>query len=145
MSLQNNGRSSAIRTDVPQDVNKFKPEWSYLLRYREKEKRYRQDQKQNYDRHDRTRSLPELPNNTSVWVSTPQGQIPGNIVSAAREPRPYNVGVPSGQIRRNRSHLRIRATPPESELITDDQDSTGTIQTRLRTGTQIQPPARYTE
>ena len=135
----------AIRTDVPQNVNKFKPEWSYLPRYQEKEKRYRQDQKQNYDQHHRTRSLPELPNNTSVWVSTPQGQIPGNIVSAAREPRSYNVEVPSSQIRRNCSHLRIRASPPESELITDDQDSTGTIQTRLQTGTQIRPPAHYTD
>ena len=76
-----------LRTDVPQDVSKYKPEWSYLPMYREKEEKYREDQNRNYDRHHRTRTLSELPNNTSVWVSTPQGQIPGNIVSAAQEPR----------------------------------------------------------
>ena len=80
-----------IRTDVPQDVNKFKPEWSYLTMYQEKEKRYRQDQKQIYDRHHRTRTLPNLPDTTPVWVSTPQGQVPGYIVSAVPEPRSYHV------------------------------------------------------
>ena len=113
-----------IRTDVPQDVNTFKPEWSYLTMYQEKEKRYRQDQKQNYDRHHRTRTLPDLPDNTSVWVSTPQGQIPGDIVSAAPEPRSYHVEVPSGQVRRNRLHLRVGATPSEREAVTTDRDST---------------------
>ena len=136
-----------IRTDVPQDVSKYKPEWSYLPMYREKEEKYREDQNRNYDRHHRTRTLSELPNNTSVWVSTPQGQIPGNIVSAAQEPRSYHIKVPSGQVRRNRSHLRIRATPPRSnsELVTTDDSGSRTIQTRSRTGTQIRFPPRYTE
>ena len=134
-----------IRTDVPQDVKTFTPEWSYLPMYRDKEKRYREAQKQNYDRHHRTRRLPELPNNTPVWVSTPQGQIPGNIVSSAPEPRSYHVEVPSGQVRRNRSHLRIRATPSESEAATTDDRDRRIIHTRSRTGTQIRPPARYTE
>ena len=118
-----------IRTDVPQDVNKFKPEWSYLTMYQEKEKRYRQDQKQNYDHHHRTRTLPDLPDNIPVWVSTPQGQIPGDIVSAAPEPRSYHVEVPSGQVRRNHLHLRVRATPSELEAVTTDRDSR-VIQTR---------------
>ena len=50
--------------------------------------------------------------------------------------------VPSGQVRRNRTHLRVRAS--QSEAVTTDRDSR-VIQTRSRTGTQIQPPARYTE
>lgn len=130
-----------IRTDIPQEVNKFKPEWSYLPMFREKE--YRLDQKQNYDRHHRTRTLPVLPDNTPVWVSTPQGQVSGNIVSAAAEPRSYQVEVPSGQVRRNCSYLRVRATPSGPEAVTNDSDRV--IQTRSQTGTQIRPPARYTE
>ena len=128
-----------IRTDVPQDVKTFTPEWSYLPMYRDKEKRYREVQKQNYDCHYRTRRLLELLNNTPVWVSTPQGQIPGNIVSSAPEPRSYHVEVSSGQVRRNRSHLRIRATPSESEAATTDDRDRRIIHTRSRTGTQIQP------
>ena len=40
----------------------------------------------------------------------------GNNASAAQEPRSYHVEVPSGQVRRNHSHLRIRTTPHELNL-----------------------------
>ena len=43
---------------------------------------------------------------------------------------------PSGQVRRDHLHLRVRATPSESEAVTTDRDSR-VIQTRLRTETQI--------
>ena len=134
-------------TDVSQDVGKYKPEWSYLPMYREKEEKYREDQKRNYDDHHRTRNLLELPNNTSVWVSTPQGQIPGNIVSAAQEPRSYHIEVLSEQVRRNRSHLRIRTTLPRSnsKLVTTGDSDSRTIQTCSHTGTQIRPPPHYTK
>ena len=129
-----------IRTDAPQDLKTFTPEWSYLPMYQEKENRYREDQKQNYDRHHRTRSLPELPNDTSVWVSTPQGQIPGKSLYLHQSQLQGHIMlnyVPSGQVRRNRSHLRIRATPSELEAAaTDDRDCRIT-HTRSQTGTQI--------
>ena len=53
----------------------------------------------------------DLPDNSPVWVDMPpNGQIPGNVVTAAPEPRSYIVNVPSRQVRRNRSQLR---EPPE--------------------------------
>ena len=131
-----------IRTDAPQDLKTFTPEWSYLPMYQERRRGT-----------ERTKSKTmiaitglELPNDTPVWVSTPQGQIPGKITSSAPEPRSYHVEVPSGQVRRNRSHLRIRATPSELEAATtDDRDCRIIYTYSLQTGTQIRPPARYTE
>ena len=83
------GRGRIIRTDVPQHPTIFQPEWSYLKDFREGEERYRSNQKRNYDECHRTRNLPDLPDNSPVWVDMPpmHGQIPGNVVTAAPEPR----------------------------------------------------------
>ena len=128
-----------IRTDVPQHLTIFQPEWSYLKDFREGEERYRSNQKRNYDECHRTRNLPDLPDNSSVWVDMPpNGQIPGNVVTAAPEPRSYIVNVPSRQVRRNRSQLCERNCLPPEVI---HRESTG-IQTRLKTGTEIRPPQR---
>ena len=45
----------------------------------------------------------------------PHGQVSGDIVSRAPEPRSYNVNVRSGEVKRNRSHLCERnTTVPEA-------------------------------
>jgi len=95
-----------IRTDAPQHPKMFKPQWPYLDEFREKEEKYKETQEKNYDECHRSRNLPDSPNDTPVWVNMPQNdQVPGNVVSAAPEPRSYIVSVPSGQVRCNRSHL----------------------------------------
>ena len=133
-----------IRTDVPQHTSAFQPNWPYLKDFREKEKKYRDDQKRNYDKRYRTRTLPELPQNTPVWVDMPNGQVQGTIVSTTQEPRSYRVTVPSGEVRRNRSHLRNR-TSGNSEAVTSNNNTSvqRQIQTRSKTGTEIRPPLRY--
>ena len=68
-----------IRTDVPQTTMKLYPEWSYLTDFKTKEERYRANQKYNYDQRHRTKCLPELPDDSRVWVGTPNGQIPWRI------------------------------------------------------------------
>jgi len=77
-----------IRTDVPQHPTVFQPEWSYLKEFQEGEEKYRSNQKRNYDECHRSRSLPELPDDSLVWANMPpnNGQVPGSIVSAAPEP-----------------------------------------------------------
>ena len=129
-----------IRTDVPQHSTIFQPEWSYLKDFREGEKVYRNNQKRNYDECHRTRSLPDLPDNSPVWVDMPpNGQIPGNVVTAVQEPRSYIVNVPSGQVRRNRSQLHERNCLLPEVIC---GRSTG-IQTHLKTGTGIRRPQHY--
>ena len=129
-----------IRTDVPQHSAVFQPEWGYLQDFREGEEKYRIRQKRNYDDCHRSRPLPDLPNNSPVWVDMPpNSQVPGRIVSAAPQPRSYLVNVPSGEVRRNRSQLRQRdILPPKTA-----QTESTAIQTRSKTGTVIHPPQRY--
>ena len=55
----------------------------------------------------RTKTPPELPDDYFVWVDTPQGQVQGNIVLTAPEPRSYHVTIPTGHIWRNFTHLRV--------------------------------------
>ena len=105
----------------------------------------RDNQKHNYDQRHRTKCLPELPDDTCVWVETPNGQIPGTIISARPEPRSYRINVPTGETRRNRLHLRERTNPTGSDATVSDNNSSRQIQTRTKTGTCIRPPTRYTQ
>ena len=59
------------------------------------------------DHHYRTKTPPELPDDYFVWVDTPQGQVQGNIVLTAPEPRSYHVTIPTGHIWRNLTCLRV--------------------------------------
>lgn len=71
-----------IRTVVSQHTSAFQPNWPYLKNFRETEKKYRDDRTRNYDKRYRTRSLPELPQNTPVWVDMPNGQVQWTIARA---------------------------------------------------------------
>ena len=71
--------SHVIRTDVTKNTSKFHPEWLYFTEFKAKEERYRNNQK--CKRH-RTKYLPELSEDTCVWVETPNEQIPRRIMSA---------------------------------------------------------------
>ena len=129
-----------IVTDVPQHLVIFQPEWVYLQDFQEGEEKYRNRQKRNYDECLRSRLLPDLPNNSPVWVDMqPNSQVPGSIVPAAPQWRSYFVNVPSGQVRRNRSQSRQR----DGFLPKTTQTESTAIQTRSKTGTVIHPPQRY--
>ena len=65
----------------------------------------------------RTKCLPELPDNSRVWVGTPNGQIPRRVISAGPEPRSYRVSVSSGEARRNHLHLRERANSSDPDVV----------------------------
>ena len=62
-----------------------------------------------------------------MWVTTGDEKVKGQARGQANTPRSYYVDIPSGQVRRNHSHLK--AIPREHEK--EDQDdggSTGEIQ-----------------
>ena len=50
-----------IRTDVPQMKDNFIPEWKHLQNFRILDEKYKQTQKENYDRRHGVRTLPLLP------------------------------------------------------------------------------------
>ena len=132
-----------LRTDVPQVKKLFIPNWPYLKEFREADERNKQKQKQNYDQRHRVRIQPPLLNDLQVWVNTPNDQVPGRIVEPAPTPRSYRVELPSGEIRRNRLHLREKSggTTNSEETSTAGTPSK-VIATRSRTGTVINPPDR---
>ena len=53
----------------------------------------------------------------------PNGQVQETIISPTQEPRSYRVTVPSGEVRRNHSHLRNR-TSGNTEAVTSDNNTT---------------------
>ena len=131
-----------IRTDVPQGKKQLIPDWPHLKGFREVDKQYKDHQKQDYERRHRVRSLPELPGETPVWVDTSRGQVQGRIVQSAGTPRSYQVEVPSGVIRRNRAHVRVRSTARSSDVSCQPSASYpgATRVTRSKDGTAPGPP-----
>ena len=110
-----------IRTTLPQVTQHLIPNWSFLKSFRELDNKYKSVQKRNYDRYHRARPLPELTEDTPVWIRTENSQQSGRIVSASGEPRSYIVST--------QSNAESQRSP---------------VQTRSRTGTTMHPPNRLT-
>ena len=56
-------------TDIPQVSNLLIPDWPHLQGFEEKDRKYKQQQKEQYDSRHRVRPLTPLPNDTDVWVN----------------------------------------------------------------------------
>ena len=131
-----------IRTDLPQPQQNLLPNWPHLKNFKEKHQMFKAEQKRNYDRRHRVRSLPILPEDQPVWVNMEGRQIPGTVSRQADTPRSYLVETPSGQVRRNRSHLRGRSESSANQTETQPVQIPSPINTRLRSRTAIRPPDR---
>ena len=85
-----------IRTTLPQVTQHFIPKWPYLKTFQQLDKKYKNQQKRDHDRCHRARSLPELTDDTQVWVRTDNLQQSGRVISTSVEPRSYVVSTPTG-------------------------------------------------
>lgn len=134
-----------IRTDVPQAKKLLSLDWPYLVEFKRKDAEFKESQKQAYDKRHRVRTLPDLPGDQPVWVESQGRQVPGQVIEAANAPRSYLVETQSGEVRRNRSHLRPRSQ--DGPQLTGSESSNDTekrtIATRSRTGTAIRAPDRF--
>lgn len=132
------------RSDIPQTKEKLSPQWSYLEKFRHLNEEFKARQKADFDRRHRVRPLPDIPDDTDVWVTTDREARPGRVITHANAPRSYVVDTSHGPVRRNRSQLNIMPGPPS----TTDSSTPSTppirdpIMTRSRTGTRIAPPTR---
>ena len=136
-----------IRTDVPQLKDNFIPEWKHLQNFRILDEKYKQTQKENYDRCHGVRTLPLLLQSQTVWVDTRGHQVPGQVSQEANTPRSYFIETRSGELRRNQAHLRVRTNlQPMREAVevpTTTGESTITHSRPLtcsQTGTAIHTP-----
>ena len=129
-----------ICTDLPQPQQNLLPEWSYIDEFAEKHKKFKDDQKRHHDKRHRVRPLPILSEDQPVWVNTEGKQVQGTVLHQANASRSYLLETPSGQVRRNRSHLQCRSESSPNSATQPVQMPN----TRLRTGTTIRPPNRLT-
>ena len=86
------------------------------------------------------KSLPSLPDNTSVWVNTQGKQVLGRIIQPDNSPRSYWLNTLSGEVRRNPSDITLR--PETTTTTTSEQPRV--IATCTQTGVTIRPPERLT-
>ena len=59
-----------IRTTLPLSKNNLISRWPYLESFRGDHKNYKKQQKRDFDRRHRTRDLPDLLDNTNVWITS---------------------------------------------------------------------------
>ena len=131
-----------LRTDVPQVANQLVPNWPHLQGFAEKDKHFKEQQKEHYDRRHRVKSAEQFPADTDVWANTQGKQVPGTIVANSNAPRSYIVSTPSGEVRRNRYHITERLNDETTTAISHHTSDTDRRITRSQTGTQIRPPDR---
>ena len=94
-----------LRTSLPQTDEYLIPKWSYLPEFRELNKAFKEKQKEDFDRHLRTRKLPEIPDDTEVLIKTEGGSTSGYVRTSAETPQSYIVETQSGSVQRNRHHF----------------------------------------
>ena len=107
-----------LRTDIPQVKEMFIPNWSHLKNFCSLNEKFKAKQKHYYDHRHRVKSLPLLPDNTSVWVNTQGKQVPGRIIQPDNSPRSYWLNTSSGEVRHNRSDITFR---PETTTTTEQE------------------------
>ena len=94
-----------LRTWIPLADSKLVPQWKYLSEFKISDREYREKQKADFDKHHRTQELPEIPENTRVWIETDNGRTAGRVISPAETPRSYVIETPTGQPQRNRHQI----------------------------------------
>ena len=120
----------------------YVPEWSHITNFRRLDERYKQSQKEHYDKRHRVRTLPPLPEDQPVWVGTRGLQTPGRVSHAADAPRSYVVETASGQVRRNHANLRTRSEIEQAVIPAESIAGPSRPVTQSQTGTVVNPPDR---
>ena len=134
-----------LRTDVPQVKTQMIPNWPYMKSFQQQECQYKEQQEANYNKRHHTQTLPSIPNDGQVWVTTETHKDLGKVIAPADMPKSYIVETDSGIVRCNRQHLTVIPERPDTPAEQDHAPSrsrTSPIMTRSRTGTAIVPPDR---
>ena len=145
-----------LRTNLPILPDQLKPKWPYLKEFQMQDDRVKKNSKMNFDRQHKGQSLPQIPDDASVWITNEGHQpAPGRVIEQAATPRSYIVATEDeGQVRRNRQHLNTipenPVTLPGQEEVTQQRQETEKaerepvqvqqrqpIMTRSRTGAGI--------
>ena len=86
-----------LRTNLPQTLEQLKPERLYLHRFQELDNKFKSHQKANFDKRYRVHTLPEIPDQTEIWIATDRSNpTPGVVASKVEVPRSYTVATQGG-------------------------------------------------
>ena len=108
---------------MPQVANLLIPDWSHLQFFEEKDREYKQQQKEQYDNRHRVRSVPPLTDATEVWENIQGRGVPGRVNSRFHTPRSYIIDTPTGgQVRGNRSQINRLAPGTTPSQISSQSD-----------------------
>ncbi|CAL9695089.1 unnamed protein product [Knipowitschia caucasica] len=102
-----------IRTPLPVSEEKLQPRWPNLVLFRRKDQDLKQKQASWFNKRHKTQMKLELRPGQRVWVKNTNSS--GIISSPANTPRSYNIDLPTGRLRRNRSHITVI---PEGTTVT---------------------------
>lgn len=145
-----------LRSTLPSIKNFARVSRNQMIKFKEKDAQLKERNKQNFDRRNGVKVLPQLQNNSSVWI--PDMKKYGQVARPSAEPRSYIVKTPSGELRRNRKHIIVVAEDePDENAEAKEKQAKGerveeeeTKQTqeegkRERSGRTIKPPKRYSD
>ena len=104
-----------IQITVPQVVEQLTPHWSYLPRFQQQNREFKEKQQASFNQRHKVREQQPILPNTEMWITSGEEPVKGKVVTAANTPRSYLVSTPAGDVRRNRSQLRVVPTPSTSE------------------------------
>ena len=85
-----------VRTNIPQATDHLVPQLPNYEKFKQDDKKFKKQQKANYDRRHRVREHSSIPEDTEVWITTDNEQIPGQVTSTAEIPCSYYVDIPTG-------------------------------------------------
>ncbi|KAK7096358.1 hypothetical protein V1264_005660 [Littorina saxatilis] len=102
-----NGRQ--LRTRIPTHPSRYIPKPLDQTKFREADYHQKMQQKANFDRRHRARSLSPLPPGQQVWIKHPR-PCPAEVTTPSTPTRSYPVKTSAGTMtRRNRHQLRRRS------------------------------------
>ena len=68
-----------IRTTLPQTTTSLIPQWSYLTEFKTANKKFKDQQKKHFDDSHCVRNLPDIPDNTDIWITTDGQNTPAGL------------------------------------------------------------------
>ena len=128
-----------IRGHLPPATEKLNPNWSYLEEFRKQDGEFKCKHKQDYDCRHTVRSLPPIPDESEVWITSGPQLIQGRA-TPAKAPRSYTVQTDSGELRRNCSRLNVVPDTPTTSNLIELNKPPQWIMTPSQTGMIIRPP-----
>lgn len=127
-----------IRTTVPVLPSQLNPACTDVEDLRKAEQRYKDKQRQDYNRRHRAHDMPCLQPGDHVWVRDMHQR--GTVVSQAETPRSYIIETPRGTLRRNRLHLSPTPVAPATSSSTPETPRETTAQVEESTPAASGPP-----